>query len=218
MSSFVRLSAALAIAVAVAVPAGAAPFYTNSPLVFTGLATAPFVIESFEGTPTGDTFGLTFGSTTITSVSGTLYQDNTYPSDGIYSVTSESPDVPTFHFAAPVTAFGIDVLDLGTNGITSLYMRTDANTFVTVIGNYQTMLRSLALFVGVIDPADFSSVTLNGSAPNDVINFDYQRTIAYFPPSPVGGVPEPTTWSLLIAGLGAVGAAVRGRRATAVTA
>ena len=110
------------------------------------------------------------------------------------------------------------MLDLGTNGITSLYMRTDASTFVTVIGNYQTMLRSLALFVGVIDPADFSSVTLNGSAPIDVINFDYQRTIAYVPPSPVGGVPEPTTWSLLIAGFGAVGAAVRGRRATAVTA
>ena len=56
-----------------------------------------------------------------------------------------------------------------------------------------------------------TTLTVANLAPHD-----HQITDPITPPEPTGGVPEPASWALMIAGFGLVGATLRRRRAAAV--
>ena len=67
---------------------------------------------------------------------------------------------------------------------------------------------ALTLKANVSKQYNNSRVHINGS-PSAVITYTY--TAATLPPGPVGAIPEPSTWALMILGFGATGSALRRR-------
>jgi hypothetical protein len=126
-------------------------------------------------------------------------------------------------FAAPVSAFGVDVL----------FQSYDCCTFTTFTA-YNNALQVVAsggligngggggdpgaaLFVGLVSNStltDFSRIVFtesdgNNAFPDANIGYDTLRFAG------TGGVPEPAAWTLLIAGFGLIGASLRRTRCRA---
>ncbi len=136
--------------------------------------------------------------------------------DGAHAVTLYNyftPEYVLFQFGRPITAFGIDVVDLGDLAPASLIADTNGDTG-SVYTDHLVGVRNEVLFAGVIDPAGFESVALTDTSGGDLVSYDSLYTARNF----AGGVPEPTSWAMLIAGFGLVGAIARRRGPSAVAA
>lgn len=202
-----QIAAALALAAAAATPAFAATSYTSEAAFLAAVGGAPLTVESFETTPGGTPPSWAFPTVTVTcngsvwcpTFAGTSTLLPTLGATGVYYST---PDTLTFSFAAPITAFGIDLRGLGTVGGTTfsgaLSNGATATFFTDHVGD-----DSITQFVGIVDAAGFTSVTFSGTAPDDGLYFDRLQ---------VAAVPEPQAIALLLAGLGVTAAAARRRR------
>ena len=98
--------------------------YTDEATFITDVGAEPVTFESFESTPTGDSTTTLAFPTADLSCDGSAWCSDFFgvstlmPTDGSQGVYFATPDSVTFTFATPITAFAIDVGDLGTRGAT----------------------------------------------------------------------------------------------------
>jgi hypothetical protein len=128
----------------------------------------------------------------------------------------------TFNFAAPINSFGLNVGDWGTCCLPSaLYIAFDGGAAIQVglADDDNPALRTngaYSIFVAAFDDsAKFSKVEFWGDGFGEALYAGGTIRYAAIDSGTLpGGVPEPTTWALMILGFGAVGGAMR-RRNTA---
>jgi hypothetical protein len=190
--------------------------------------------------PDGNTLEVVDGNATFTNpASFTGIIDATtnklFPTSGIKVLSpgglelAPGPDVRErdglqLDFATPFSAFGLDVL----------FQSYDCCTFTTFTA-YNAALQVVAsggligngggggnpggaLFVGLVSDSAltdisrlvFSETDGNNAFPDSNIGYD---TLRFNGPACACGIPEPTTWAMMILGFGFAGAALR-RRAT----
>lgn len=194
--------------------------------------------ESFEGFATGTSAPLNLSFTgsagslsAVLSGSGSVATatraaptgTGQYAIDGTnyYAVSSANF---TITFGSDIAAFGFyatDLEDLKNINVTVNYAAGGSSSYnlETLFGAPAgTFLASGSVhFLGFIDTANpFSSIAFDGAGTaGDILAFDRMtigdRAQVVNPP----GVPEPSTWAMLILGFGAVGATMRRRRQTA---
>lgn len=114
----------------------------------------------------------------------------------------------TFDFLDPILAFGAYFSGAQIEGITLTFNDGEVRS-IDVPGHYGID------FVGFSDPGKaITQVKLN--IGNDIMAMDDLRFTTAF--EQTGGVPEPATWALMIAGFGLVGAGLRRRGGLATAA
>lgn len=171
-------------------------------------------LETFEGFASGaNTNGLVGPGYSLTSVGFNIQNtptcapplcgDNTTPAGRLFAYSNAASASLTFNFTTPINAFGAYFGGL----------QTSSNALVWSAGstNYSVPLNPQAnggfAFVGFYDAAaTTSSVTID--IPFDLISVDDVR----FGAAATGGVPEPSTWAMLIFGFGIVGSSLRAKR------
>lgn len=224
---------------------GATTFSFASPVTFTdetefhnALGNVTLHIESFEGGPQNAT-QLSFPTvnlqcTTPDGCNATLETSTLLPTDGDQGVHFGADDTITIRWDRPVTAFGLDVSDLGTNGASDLILIINGVT-IYILNNYSDVPGG-TVFIGAIDPQGILTVrvTAQRSDPNNTPDEIYVDRLQTLPAGPgLGGrrwntygiyggerapdfdleeveeaaeTPEPSATWLMLAGLGALGA------------
>jgi|CXWL01.1.fsa_nt_gi hypothetical protein len=186
--------------------------YTDETTFLTDVGAAPVAVESFESAPTGDsTTSLAFPAADLSCDGSTWCSDffgvsTLMPTEGSQGVYFATPDSITFTFATPITAFAIDVGDLGTRGATDFSATLSNGNEISFFTEY-TGSSFGQLFVGVIDDTEFTSITFHGSIADDGIYFDRMQTAMV-----TLAVPEPETYALLLAGLALLGVSASRRK------
>ncbi len=189
--------------------------YSDEATFSEALGDAPVILESFEsvldkGT---ETPSLVFATADV-SCDGSSWCSNFFgvsplmPTDGAMGVYFATPDSITFTFAAPITAFSIDVGGLGTKGATDFSATLSNGTETTFLTGYSGSSFD-QLFIGVIDDSEFTSITFHGTIPDDGIYFDRMQTALAEIPAPI---PEPSTYAMLITGLLLLGASAHRKK------
>ncbi len=122
-------------------------------------------------------------------------------------------DVPTYSFGFYATG-----VDKSQSEVFNLYFDQPLGS---VLDPYDVPMTDNGgiLYYGIVFDAPVQNVQIRLSIRNagidrfglDGISFN----VAPAPPPPVGGIPEPASWALLIAGFGLTGAAMRRRRVAA---
>jgi hypothetical protein len=202
---FVRkhLTTALICVAAFAPLARADQFFTNEALFTTALGGATPVVEDFESSPGGSGNTRIFSTVTV-SCQGSAYCPGFFGTRSIgfgsagQTVYFASPDSITFVFGSAITAFGIDIWDLGTAGTTDFSATLSNGSSQTLFSSYSGSFGN-GLFVGVTATTPFTSITFTGTADGDGIDFDRMQ-IASAP----SAVPEPATSAIVGLGLGAI--------------
>ncbi|MES9938049.1 MAG: PEP-CTERM sorting domain-containing protein [Sedimenticola sp.] len=189
------LIAVLVISLGISSAAFSAPVFYTSEALFTADATSGGIslgMESFEDSTNSTDF--TGGSVAVAGGSG-ISTWSSYATDGVNMVHWWIS--ATFTFDAPINAFGIDIVDLGTAGSTTLTLTTDTGSQV-LFSNFTGAGGNL-LFGGVIDlTTNFVSATLTNTASGDGVLLDRMQT-------GTTAVPEPTTLALMGLGLAGIG-------------
>ena len=190
--------------------------YTDEAAFITDVGAEPVTFEIFESTPTGDsTTSLAFPTADL-SCDGSAWCSDFFgvstlmPTDGSQGVYFATPDSITFTFATPITAFAIDVGDLGTRGATDFSATLSNGNEISFFTEY-TGSSFGQLFVGVIDDTEFTSITFHGSIADDGIYFDRMQTAMV-----TLAVPEPETYALLLSGLALLGVSASRRQKAAI--
>ena len=205
----------ITVAIAAALMAGAAnaaqTFGTNKADFLSAADALDF--EGFETPIAQPATNATFDTVALScSFSGCLYSDSDFHSDGNWSVGTDSLVSMTFTFDHAIHAFGINLIGAGTAGPTNLTF-DNGNGAGAFVSGFESRSLVDVLFVGLVDSQGFTSVTLRGSAAGDSVFFD---SLLFSDPANVtGGIPEPATWALMIAGFGGTGVKLRGRRRAA---
>ena len=210
--AFWARAALVAAAAMAAIPATAQTVYTDR-TAFDAAATT--TLQNFNGAPTSSTAtAVTFTPVTFSCTGSTycpgFFGTRNLGNSGSGSVFFATPDTATFTFDAPITAFGIDLRDVGTNGATN---------FSAIINGTSYLLQSdyssgVPFFFGYTGSA-FSSVSFTGTQVGDGVDFD---DLAFGASSINAAVPEPSTWAMMLIGFGAVGFSMRRRRGTSAVA
>lgn len=92
-----------------------------------------------------------------------------------------------------------------------LQTRTDANAPDEVfIASYSSFANVLA---NAPSSSNFTQIGINPAY--EIVGFSSVTTTIVDPPPPVGGVPEPSSWALLLLGFGSTGILLRRRGAVA---
>ena len=185
--------------------------YTDEASFVAGVGAAPIEMESFESI-SGKNGGnsLAFPTAEV-SCDGGAWCSSFFgvspiiPTDGSQGVFFATPDSITFTFATPITAFAIDVGDLGTKGPTDFSATLSNGNEITFLSEHSGSSFD-QLFIGVIDSVEFTSITFHGSMPDDGIYFDRMQTALAIP------VPEPEIYAMLLTGLGFLGVVSRRRK------
>jgi hypothetical protein len=162
-----------------AVNANAAPItYTDEAAFHTALGDVPMHIENFETSPAGSN-PMIFPTVSVTCTapsecSGSMVTSTLLPTDGDQGVKFASPDAIQLSWAEPVMAFGLDIRDLGTTGLTDLVL--------IINGRYTIVVRNFSgapgeqIFVGAIDPYGIRTVQIIAS-DLDGIFVDHLQTL-----------------------------------------
>lgn len=166
------------------------------------------VTDGFETSPTGKTtdykngyrgdgFTVTGSGRYLIGVDPANYP--TYYDWGSGDVMSyRAGGTATFTFDAPVNSFGLDLMTFVNFG-RDVEVKVDGVTYVISTAN-----RPNRTFFGLVSDKAFSSFTITSrSALGLFDNLSYGSFSA---------VPEPSTWAMLIAGFGSVGAMMRRSR------
>ncbi len=168
----------------------------------------------------GGTYGLLGASPSRATTSGVI---DIAPSGSSRGIGARNSGI-TFTFASGINALGFEVGDWATCCQPSdLYIQFGNNTPIlvgasTAYGDQFLTNGGAGVFVAAFDDTDtFTQVTFWGDGFGEALYAG--GTIRY---SAIGvgtlpGVPEPTTWAMMIAGFGLAGAALRRRRASTVS-
>lgn len=161
-------------------------------------ANPPSFIETFED---ADADGFSFSAGTITSnpIGGgsSVFGFNT--TDGGDFVLELYGEAPTFTFANPISSFGFYLSGVQLDNLSISFNDGSSQSFA--INNYGSGVQ----FFGASNFANpISSFSLLNT--NDIIGVDDLRfaTAAVAP-----GVPEPSTWAMMLLGFGLVGGVMR---------
>jgi hypothetical protein len=152
------------------------------------IATGGTSVTCSGGTFCDSFFGLSFGSGLALS--------------GVNAPFFGTPDVPTFSFAAPLTAFGTFIGGAGDVGAQNLTAgRPDGTIFgvLTDCVNGSGTFVGNTSFFGVTSATSFTSVAFAGTLAGDGVFFDDMRTALAAP------IPLPAPARLLAGGLGGLG-------------
>ena len=181
----------------------AATTYLDQASFTSALGGATTTFESFEEPPADNLSPLVFPTVEVSCdgsewCSSFFGASSVMPTDGSFGVYFSTPDTITFTFSSPITAFAINVGDLGTHGATDFSATLSNGNSATLFTSFTDTPDNQA-FVGLIDTTEFTSITFQGSAPDDGIYFDSMQTAL------ITAVPEPHTYALLLIGLGLLG-------------
>lgn len=219
MVSFALRTAAALGFLAIAGTASAATLITSDagytgPDLQIGSIGQPYYL--FTGGPTALPGGVTFSSTTANSVIGTGgygLGNNGFSNAPIIGLNS-SNDTMTLTFDTAIASFG-----LGIN-----YAPGYGDPVIAAYDGSGTLIASfnLASLAPISTPGAFNAFAFRGIDGGGTAIKSFTLSGAYIiasantgsPPPAVGGVPEPSTWAMLIVGFGFVGSAMRNRRTT----
>jgi hypothetical protein len=180
--------------------------------------------EDFEGLPGGaPPASLTFAGSagpivaTFSPSSGIICTTNGCGGSGRFATSGHNYfDVSsTFSasFSTPIAAFGFygtDIGDISGSLTITLIHASGPNTMLTVANTINAPDGSL-LFWGVIDTANpFTGISFGNTAAGDDF-FGFDDIIVGDVRQVTGGVPEPTTWAMMMLGFGMMGWALRRR-------
>ena len=147
----------------------------------------------------------------------------TYPTSGV--TLAEAREDFSITFDTPIAAFGFYATDIGDFasqlGVT-LRRPGGADTVLTIPHTVSArgVNSDSLLFWGVIDQANpFTSIGFSHSNAEDLFGFDdliIGDVGQVVDPGSGTAVPEPTTWALMMVGIGVAGAMLRRRRSLAM--
>lgn len=225
----IRLTLAIAATLGAAAPAVAATSVVYS-TVPAGQAAFDATVTASGGTVSTQVLGTgaSYPDFTISRSPSTTYSEITgrlVPIDPAGTIKGPNgnsrPSGVTFSFNTAVNAFGLNVADWGTCCLPSaLYIAFDGGPAIQVgladSANPALLTNGVAaIFVSAIDDSDtFTTVEFWGDGFGEALYAG--GTIRYAAVdigSLPGGVPEPGTWATMILGFGAMGAAIRRRKA-----
>jgi len=186
-----------------------------------GSAMAATTID-FESTPTGAYSGLTFGDVSISFLAGT----------GTFEVQNQNPGPPVSghvlisYFTNPgpgafqaTFAGGANTVSIGVND----YGADDDEVHLRAYDSLDNLLDS-AFFL--IPPVLGSGTTLTVSSSTPISRVEWNETGSFagavywdnLSYSLNSGVPEPSTWAMMLLGFGGLGSVLRSRRRGLATA
>ena len=184
--------------------------------------------ETFESYPTGTglplviSFG-TAGSATLEDgrAGGVIESGNDgfgrYPISGTQFLVEDTGSFSAT-FSKPVSAFGFYGTDIGdfggqlTLGLTDVMGVTSTLIVPNTIGENGST-NGGNLYFGFFDTRDtYTSISFDNSTTEDVFGFDDFSIGSATQVVPISTAPEPSTWALMILGIGGVGAAFRQAR------
>ena len=204
-----KLVAAVAVlAASVAAPAAIVQTFADRASFAAAVSKVIALPLGLTGLPPVIVPGFTVGNLTLTAFDGALAGDG---SDIISTEFDE--DVLILDFATPQFGIGLfgGVVDEG-------FAFIDGELLVDVVGSGTAALISSGGpgYLGFISDVGFTEIRLS------VTSFDPTASSVAFAGlqqqvDQAGTVPEPATWSLLLAGFAAVGGGLRSRRALAAT-
>jgi hypothetical protein len=183
--------------------------YTTSGAFNTAVGSGPITVQDFNSVPVTSE-PIPAGGFTITGGYSVYNGDATYGTGLSINWYTANPGSVVFTFSSPITAFGADFFDVGTNGATTLTAALNNgagsvnlfNNFIGATGNQQ--------FRGLISMIPFTTITFTNTQEGDIIELDNAR----FGTAGAPTTPEPA--SMAVFGLAAVGGlALRRRKAKA---
>jgi hypothetical protein len=187
----------------------------------------PTTTETFESTAVGTaagggSFSITGGTVSITTAFlapfGGVSNSATTNKDG-FNITSGGANwlgfpggSATFSFNSGVNAFGFYLTGTQVVNTASIHVTFSDGTAQDLTTPVNT--NGGAAYFGFTDDASFTSVTINNIARSDTIDTWGIDNVSYaFGPNST--VPEPATWTLMIAAFGGLAMAMRRRRVAA---
>lgn len=224
-----------ALVAAAAVPASAAPviFFGENQNPAGGVSGAPVTarnafLAALSGVSTEDFTSVATGASSAAltftgsagSINGTLSGGGSIANAPVTGTYATSPNkfydnqfnAFTVSFTQDIAAFGFYGTDIG-DVSASLQITLDIGTAkqrVFTVANTVNGANGSLLFWGITDTANtFRTVTFAQSGSD---RFGFDDLTVGDARQVVGGVPEPTTWAMMIGGFGAIGGAMRNRR------
>ena len=172
-------------------------------------------VETFDSFANGATaVAPTFGNGITATLNGGIIQN--FPSVGRFAISSPNyyqADTSSFsiNFSGPIAAFGFYATDIGDfGGVLSLTLtdaggRTSSLTVPASEGsNGSQPQNGSVLYFGFYDLSDtYTSIAFNNSNTADAFGFDNFTVGLAAQINP--GVPEPSTWAMMILGFAGVG-------------
>jgi hypothetical protein len=192
-------------------------------LAFSATATnAQVFVPSTNSSPT--LIGpVSSGQTYTVTATGTADLLNGFNSG--QGVTFDANGIPTYAFPSPYSAFYPNGLDYDPSQGTSAYGIGGAGMLYGALLGTFTATPSGPSDYFLLGSSDSFTSALNGNlyaVINDCVNCysdnngqsGFTVTLALATGRPVGGVPEPETWALMLLGFAGIGLAIRYRRST----
>jgi hypothetical protein len=204
------VAAAVVAAPALAEVPGYYPTVGNSVLTTSDVTATPGELASFLGAP-DDLFAGIGGQWVLYSFNEVRIYDGPGPDLNVYEVDFGGPE------------FGSVAIEVSADGITFFNISGSAAAAVDLVGDNAhgdpAFRRSFDVGAAVVGlgATEFQYLRVRGLGTGpingtDFFDLDAVGLVNWKEPAVVGGIPEPATWAMLIAGFGMVRASLRRRR------